>query len=196
MISRLTGMLLEKQPPHLLIEVSGVGYELEASLTSCFRLPEVGSKLTIFTHMVVREDAHLLYGFVTEDERSLFRSLIKVNGVGPKLALTILSSIEPEMFVRCIQDNDSTSLTRLPGIGKKTAERLLIEMRDRLSHWHETMPSNTAPMPNVSRPTQDALHALISLGYSAQEANRTLAQIDVQNLTREEIIRLALKSRQ
>ncbi|CAN5210363.1 Holliday junction branch migration protein RuvA [soil metagenome] len=194
MIGRLSGILLEKQPPHLLIDVGGIGYELEASLTSCYRLPEVGAQLMIFTHMVVREDAHLLYGFATQDERSLFRSLIKVNGVGPKLALTILSSIEPEMFVRCIHDNDSTSLTRLPGIGKKTAERLLVEMRDRLSHWHETMPlSSTTTVKAATVPSHDAVHALISLGYSPQEANRAIAQIDAKNLTSEELIRLALK---
>lgn len=193
MIGRLSGILLEKQPPHLLIDVGGIGYELEASLTSCYRLPEVGAQLMIFTHMVVREDAHLLYGFATQDERSLFRSLIKVNGVGPKLALTILSSIEPEMFVRCIHDNDSTSLTRLPGIGKKTAERLLVEMRDRLSHWHESMPLSAATVKATTIPSHDAVHALISLGYSAQEANRAIAQIDTKDLASEELIRLALK---
>ncbi len=132
MIGRLHGQLVYKQPPHLMLEASGVGYELEASLSTFYQLPEVGAEVTLYTHLAVRDDAHLLYAFATLNERSLFRSLIKVSGVGAKLALLILSGMNVDMFTRCIQEGDSAALTRLPGIGKKTAERLVMEMRDRI----------------------------------------------------------------
>jgi Holliday junction DNA helicase RuvA len=132
MIGRLTGTILYKAPPLLILDVRGVGYEIEAPMSTFYLLPAVGADVQLFTHLAVREDAHLLFGFATENERHLFRSLIKVNGVGPKLALTILSGIEADEFVLCIQHGDNARLTRLPGIGKKTADRLIIEMRDRL----------------------------------------------------------------
>jgi len=131
-IGRLTGELVEKSPPELLIDVSGVGYELEASMNTFYKLPDVGTFVTLYTHFVVREDAQLLYGFADKNERTLFRTLIKVNGVGPKLALTILSGISVQEFIRTVQHEDSTALVRLPGVGKKTAERLIIEMKDKL----------------------------------------------------------------
>ena len=137
MIGRLTGTLLAKQPPALLLDVAGVGYELEAPMTTFYTLPAVGETVTLHTHLVVREDAHLLFGFASEDERRLFRALIKVSGVGARLALTILSGVSADEFVRCVQDSDTATLVRLPGIGKKTAERLIVEMRDRLDDWQQ-----------------------------------------------------------
>ena len=135
MIGRLRGILAEKKPPYLLLDVNGVGYELEAPMGTIFQLPEVGAEVTLHTHLAVRDDAHLLFAFATEAERTLFRTLIKVNGVGAKLALTILSGISADDFARCVQESDTASLVRLPGVGKKTAERLVVEMRDRLDDW-------------------------------------------------------------
>ena len=143
MIGLLTGTLVSEAPPLLTIDCHGVGYEIEAPMSTCFALPAVGATLTLLTHLVVREDAQLLYGFATEPERRLFRALIKVNGVGPKLALTVLSGASVDDFVRCIRDGDAAQLTRLPGIGKKTAERLIIEMRDRLDL--DAAPRSDAP---------------------------------------------------
>ena len=135
MIGRLRGVIVGKTPPELLLDVNGVGYEVQSPMSTFYVLPDVGQEITIHTHFVVREDAQLLFGFMAESERSLFRTLIKVNGVGPKLALTILSGIEAEQFVYCVQNNDSAALVKLPGVGKKTAERLLVEMRDKFDDW-------------------------------------------------------------
>jgi Holliday junction DNA helicase RuvA len=201
MIGRLRGILLEKQPPQLLIDVAGIGYEVSASMTTFYQLPTVGSEIILYIHHVVREDAQQLFGFSELRERALFRSLIKVNGIGPKLALTILSSITPDDFVRCVQDNDAGSLIRLPGVGKKTAERLIVEMRDRLADWQEEM---IAVLPDTAKKVraqnsgtqktaQDAISALVALGYKPQEASRAVLQIDAENLSSEELIRLALK---
>lgn len=198
MIGRLRGNILEKQPPMLLVEAAGIGYEVQASMTTFYRLPEVGQEIILYTHLVVREDAHLLFGFADQRERALFRTLIKVNGVGPKLALTILSSIDADDFVRCVQLQDSASLTRLPGIGKKTAERLIIEMRDRLTSW-DGVPQEIVAMINPGTASnsrsaiQDAVSALVTLGYRPQEASRAVALVENQELSREELIRLALK---
>src|SRR3990167_15427 len=137
MIGFVQGKLIEKQPPYLLIDVNGIGYELQASMNTFYKLPDLGAGIKLLTHLIVREDAHLLYGFMDHRERELFRTLIKVNGIGPKLALTILSSMAPDDFVQCISANDAASLVRMPGVGKKTAERLIVEMRDRLNHWGE-----------------------------------------------------------
>lgn len=198
MIGQLRGILLEKQPPSLLLEVNGVGYEIDAPMSTFYRLPEIGQEIKLFTHFVVREDAHCLFGFYSQEERSLFRALLKVNGVGPRLGLTILSSVEPDEFVRCVVNNDATSLTKIPGIGKKTAERLLIEMRDKLSSWQS--PSLTdkdlAKIPQTgprNQMIQDAVAALISLGYKPQEASRLVSKIDDGNLKSEDMIRLALR---
>lgn len=135
MIGRLTGQLAAKQPPMLLLDVNGVGYEIEAPMSTFYQLPSIGDQVTLQTHLVVREDVWLLCGFASESERRMFRDLIKVNGVGAKLALTILSGISAEDFAYCIHEGDTTTLVRLPGVGKKTAERLIIEMRDRLKAW-------------------------------------------------------------
>ncbi len=200
MIGRIQGILLEKQPPALLLDVGGVAYELEAPMTTFYHLPEIGQKATLYTHLAIREDAHVLYGFYTQSERSLFRQLIKVNGVGPKLGLTILSSIEPDQFVQSIQDNNTTQLVRLPGIGKKTAERLVVEMRDRLKDWHAANPGFAPAAQKTAKPMlrnaeQEATSALLALGYKPPEASRAVSQVeDKENLTCEQIIRLALKN--
>ena len=189
MISRLHGILIEKSPPQLVIDVKGVGYEIFAPMSTFYQLAGVGQEVCVFTHLVVREDAHQLYGFAKAEERSLFRHLIRINGVGPKLALTILSGMEPNNFVQCVMDNNIVGLTRLPGIGKKTAERLLVEMRDRLEHWQPV----TAPSA-VSSTTQEAISALISLGYKPNEASRAISRINQANASSEQLIRLALQA--
>ncbi len=198
MIGRIRGVLLEKHAPELLVDVQGVGYEIQAPLTTFYKVPAVGAAVELFTHLIVREDAHLLYGFASLQERALFRALIKVNGVGPKLALTILSGMDVEDFVRCVRDNDTVGLTRLPGVGKKTAERLLVEMRDRLSDWHAdglSAGGGAATLP--SKRTDHLLEAesaLIALGYKPQEATRMIAGVKKDGLGVEELIRAALKS--
>ncbi|MDR3492754.1 MAG: Holliday junction branch migration protein RuvA [Gammaproteobacteria bacterium] len=198
MIGQLKGILLEKQPPQLILDVNGVGYEIDASMNTFYHLPEVGQAITLFTHFVVREDAHLLYGFHAKEERALFRTLLKVNGVGPKLALTILSSIDPTEFVRCVVNNDTASLVRLPGVGKKTAERLIIEMRDKVANWQPVESMSVNELPNSSRvsrnqDSQDAVSALIALGYKPQEASRVVSKVDDGSLSSEEIIRRSLR---
>ncbi|MCK4608387.1 MAG: Holliday junction branch migration protein RuvA [Gammaproteobacteria bacterium] len=192
MIGRLRGIILEKQAPSLVLEVNGVGYELQAPMSTFYQLPDIGKETVLFTHFVVREDAQLLYGFVKREERTLFRALIKVSGVGPKLALTILSGIDPDTFVRCIQDGDVSTLQNLPGIGNKTAERLLVEMRNRLKDWQiESQTGGVATVGNAA--VKDALSALLALGYKPQEANRAVAKHKDKNLTSEELIRVALQ---
>jgi Holliday junction DNA helicase RuvA len=199
MIGKLRGIILEKHPPQLLLEVNGVGYEIDASMNTFYQLPEVGQEVSLFTHFVVREDAQHLYGFSAQSERGLFRTLLKVNGVGPRVALTILSSMSTDDFIRCIANNDSASLTRVPGIGKKTAERLLIEMRDKVSGLEAGMPLSHPPQSSVPASrrqiTQDALSALIALGYKPPEASRMVSKVDDGNLTSEEIIRQALREK-
>jgi Holliday junction DNA helicase RuvA len=193
MIGRLRGILAEKKPPFLLLDVNGVGYELEAPMGTIFQLPEVGATVTLHTHLVVRDDAHLLFAFATEAERTLFRTLIKVNGVGAKLALTILSGISADEFARCVHESDTASLVRLPGVGKKTAERLIIEMRDRLDDWQPSpVLPGVAPAPTTDA-VKDALSALLSLGYKPPEASRLLSKLDTEGMDSEAIIRAALK---
>jgi Holliday junction DNA helicase RuvA len=196
MIGRLRGVLAEKHPPQLLVEVGGVGYEVEAPMSTFYQLPSVGEPVTLYTHVVVREDAHLLFGFASRNERALFRSLIKVNGVGAKLALTILSGISANDFARSVQEGDTGTLTRLPGIGKKTAERLVIEMRDRLDDWQTGAMLTTTPAvaaaPAGNERLRDAISALVALGYKPQEASRLVNGLD-EELSSEEIIRAALK---
>ncbi len=197
MIGQLRGILLSKEPPHLLLDAHGVGYEIEAPLSTFYDLPAIGQCCTLYTHLVVREDAHLLFGFISAQERTLFRSLLKVNSVGAKLALTILSGISAQGFVRCVRNNDSASLIRLPGIGKKTAERLILEMRDKLSGWEESAVRGAgAAASNVHQgdAMHDALSALVALGYKPHEASRMLQGIDSAGLSREELIRRALQA--
>ncbi|WP_043311495.1 Holliday junction branch migration protein RuvA [Pseudomonas sp. ML96] len=198
MIGRLKGNLAEKQPPHLILDVNGVGYEVEVPMTTLYRLPSVGQPVTLHTHLVVREDAHLLYGFAEKRERELFRELIRLNGVGPKLALALMSGLEVDELVRCVQAQDTSTLVKIPGVGKKTAERLLVELKDRFKAW-ETMPS-IAPLvvePRagvaVSSAESDAVSALISLGFKPQEASKAVAVVQEEGLSSEELIRRALK---
>lgn len=194
MIGRVMGILLEKQPPTVLVDVQGVGYELEASMTTFYHLPECGENITLHTHLVVREDAQLLYGFHSLSERQMFRNLIKISGVGPKLALTILSGMSAENFTRCIIEEDSKALTKLPGVGKKTAERLVIELKDRLEKDGAiSLPGMTAPIEKKQSPVNDAVSALISLGYKAQQASQMVRDLDVDDKSTEEIIRAALQ---
>lgn len=196
MIGQIRGIILEKQPPQLLIEVQGVGYEIDAPMSTFYQLPETNQEVRLFTHFVVREDAHHLYGFYSQNERTLFRTLLKVNGVGPKLGLTILSSTTPEEFVQCVLNNDTASLVRLPGVGKKTAERLVIEMRDKLADWSQPA-EGTLPLKADNERhmiLQDAISALISLGYKQQEASKMITKIDDGALKSEELIRRALRS--
>lgn len=186
MIGRLRGIVLEKQPPDLLIDVQGVAYEVQASMQTFYQLPLNSREETIlYTHLVVREDAHQLYGFFSKEERELFRTLLKVNGIGPKSALSILSSISPDEFKRCVNHGDTASLTKVPGIGKKTAERLMIEMRDR-----EFILS---PASGKESAHQDALSALVALGYKSHEALRALDGLEAKQYSSEEMIRFALK---
>ncbi|PMR74965.1 Holliday junction branch migration protein RuvA [Billgrantia endophytica] len=202
MIGRLRGTLLDKQPPWLVVDVAGVGYELEASMTTLVALPGLGEQISLFTHLTVRDDAHLLYGFAREQERALFRALIRVNGIGPKLALAILSGMDEAAFIRCVMDDDVKSLTRLPGVGKKTAERLIIEMRDRFPHWEQPLgmglPGEGATVPGstITRQTAwaDAEAALVSLGYKPMEAAKMLSGVD-ETLSTEAMIKAALTRR-
>lgn len=200
MIGLLTGTLLEKNPPSLLLLVSGVGYELDAPMSTFYVLPDAQQSVTLWTHLAIREDAHQLFGFYTQDERSLFRTLLKVNGIGPRLALTILSSVNPPEFAGMVLNNDTTSLVRIPGIGKKTAERLVIEMRDKLAGQSYTKAADTAHDFDVKsggngrQPIlQDAISALISLGYKHPDANRWVAKVDDGSASSQDLIRRALK---
>ncbi len=190
MIGKLTGMVTQKQPPQLLIEVNGVGYEVLATMNTFYNLPDSANPVSLFTHLIVREDAHILFGFHDTRERSLFRTLIKVNGVGPKLALGILSGIEADRFVQCVQDKDASSLVRIPGVGKKTAERLIVEMRDKLDDWQSTLPGATL----TTQTSHDAVCALITLGYKPNEAERAVKNSYNANLSSEQLIREALKA--
>ncbi len=195
MIGFIRGKLIAKTPPQLLVDVQGVGYEMEAPMTTFYDLPAIGQELQLFTHLVVREDAHILFAFAKEADRIMFRSLIKVNGVGPKLALTILSGQSADEFHRCIHDNDIQALVRLPGIGKKTAERLIIEMRDRLpARTDESGVSQSNSLQQASNnPKQEAISALCALGYKPQDANKMVQNIPQQDKSCEDIIRLALQ---
>ena len=200
MIGSLRGILRDKQPPSLLLDVNGVGYEVDAPMSTFYQLPETGEEVLLHTHLVVREDAQLLYGFYTLDERRLFRALIRVNGVGPRLALAILSGISASEFAACVQDSDTASLVRLPGIGKKTAERLIVEMRDRMEDWHrvdsvagEAPVATTAPVAGREA-SREAVTALIALGYRPQEASRMVSGLDIEGMDSEDIIRAALRS--
>jgi len=199
MIGRLRGKLLVKHAPALLLDVGGVGYELEAPMTTFYELPEVGSEVTLHTHLLVREDAHLLYGFASEQERRMFRALIKVSGVGAKLALALLSGMPAQEFAQTVQHNDIARLTRVPGVGKKTAERLIVEMRDRLPDLGLAVPSapNAQTASAITGQTdaiKDAVSALIALGYKPQEASRMVNAVDSAGKPSEDIIRQALKS--
>ena len=192
MIGYLCGKLVRKQPPALIIDVAGVGYELEAPMSTFYRLPELGSEVHLHTHLVVREDAHLLYGFATEDERRLFRDLLRVSGIGPKIGLALLSGINVETFLVCVEAQDVDALIRIPGIGRKTAERLLIEMRDRIRALGQ-MPSASQRGDGASAQTE-AYAALVALGYRPVEVTRLLKSVDNEGAKTEELIRRALQA--
>ncbi|MCG9736754.1 Holliday junction branch migration protein RuvA [Shewanella insulae] len=203
MIGRLRGLLVEKQAPEVLIETAGVGYEVQMPLTSFYELPELNQEAVIYTHFVVREDAQLLYGFISKQERALFRLLIKTNGVGPKLALTILSGMTAAEFVKCVEHDDIATLVKLPGVGKKTAERLLVEMRDKLkslmeaSHGNErefVLQSNYTSAPEVNSAEEDAISALLALGYKPAQASKAVSSVFEEGMDSETLIKASLKS--
>lgn len=198
MIAWLSGTLREKRPPLMLVDVAGVGYEVEAPMSTFSALPELGAEVKLFTHQIVREDAHQLYGFAERSERDVFRLLLKVNGVGAKLGLTILSGMDAVTLGRCIYEGDTASLARLPGIGKKTAERLVIEMRDRLEPVPDNGPDEAGPgagrRATGADPVGEAVSALLALGLKPGEASRRVAAVDTTDLACEEIVRQALKA--
>jgi Holliday junction DNA helicase RuvA len=198
LIGRIKGSLLSKHPPELLVDVHGVGYEMEAPMSTFYQLPKVGEEVVLHTHMVVREDAQLLYAFYSTGERKLFRDLIRINGVGPKLGLTILSGISARDFVRAVREGDAAALTGLPGVGKKTAERLIVELRDKLSDDITPVSDDSTGAFSVAAghqpsPVSDAVSALTALGYKAQEASRMVRAVDSSGLETEAIIRAALQ---
>jgi Holliday junction DNA helicase RuvA len=192
MISSLRGRLASKQAPQIVIECNGVGYEIETPMSTFLDLPQLGSDLFLYTHLLVRDDAHILYGFSTEDERLMFRTLLKVNRVGAKLALGILSAMSTNDFRRCVELEDTTSMSRIPGVGKKTAERLIIEMRDRID---AAAPGGgkAAPFSAEASARSEAVDALVALGYKPKEVNNLIAKLDIEDKSAEDIIRLALK---
>ncbi len=201
MIGRLRGLLIEKQPPEVLIEVNGIGYEVQMPMSCFYELPNVGEEAIIYTHFVVREDAQLLYGFNSVKERALFREVIKANGVGPKLGLGILSGMNASQFVQCVEREDISTLVKLPGVGKKTAERLVVEMKDRLKGWGAgdlfTPFTDAAPADNTAAAEnyeEEALSALLALGYKPTQASKVIAQVKQPGMTSETLIREALKS--
>ena len=202
MIGRLRGNILEKQPPLVLLEANGVGYEVHMPMTGFYELPELGQEAIVFTHFVVREDAQLLYGFNDKQERALFRELIKVNGVGPKLALAILSGMSAQQFVSAVEREEITALVKLPGVGKKTAERLVVEMKDRFkglngdlfnSSSEISLPSVADKAPDVDAEAE-AVSALVALGYKPQEASRMVSKIAKPGADCETLIRDALRA--
>jgi Holliday junction DNA helicase RuvA len=192
MIGSVRGRIASKTPPQLTVDVGGLGYELEAPMSTFFLLPPVGEEVRLLTHLVVREDAHILYAFATDNERRLFRSLIKVSGVGPKIALALLSGISVEAFALCVQNQDIASLTRVPGIGRKTAERLVVEMKDRLGPTTDPTFIATASTPTPN-PEAEAFGALVALGYKPAEATRLLKAAGPGTHSTEELIRRALQ---
>ena len=194
MIGSLRGRISSKTPPQLTVEVGGVGYELEAPMSTFFHLPAVGQDVKLLTHFVVREDAQLLYGFATEDERRLFRSLLKVSGIGPKIGLALLSGISVAGFITCVQNQDVAALVRVPGIGRKTAERLLVEMRDRLKPAGDAQAGDVVTVAQDASPEAEAFGALVALGYRPAEATRLLKAAGPGTQTTEELIRRALQS--
>lgn len=198
MIGRLQGILLEKQAPELLIDVQGVGYEVQAPLSTFAMLGSTGSPVVLYTHLAIREDAHQLYGFSDKSQRTLFRTLIKVSGVGPKLALAILSGMDVNAFAACVHAEDVTALTRLPGVGKKTAERLIVEMKDRLKEWQAPAPlwamADHAEKQSLDMLIAEAESALVALGYKPQEAAKMLLKVAPQCTSAEEMIRQALRN--
>lgn len=196
MIGLLRGKLVHKHPPSLLLDVNGVGYELEAPMSTFYVLPAPGETVSLHTHLVVRDDAHLLYGFATEAERRLFRNLLRVSGVGPKIGLALLSGITVEAFAVCVESQDIETLVRVPGIGRKTAERLIVEMRDRMRAPDGALPGEgpAGPAAGAARSAMaEAYSAMVALGYRPAEVSRLLKGLDRRDASTEDIIREALK---
>jgi len=193
MIGFLSGKLAHKHPPFLLLDVGGVGYELEAPMTTFYALPDAGQPASLFVHLLVRDDAHLLFGFSDLAQRELFRSLLKVTGVGPRVALAILSTLSAEQLVACIQQADVKTLTRVPGIGAKTAERMILDMRDRIASATSTVDDATDTATDAHDPVQDAVSALIALGYKAAEATKAVRAVEGISTERDDLIRNALQ---
>lgn len=195
MIGRLRGTLVRKEPPALMIDVGGVGYEIEAPMTTFYDLPAVGESVTLHTHLIVREDAHLLYGFARESQRRQFRALLKVNGVGPRVALAVLSGLSEDELVRCVSEEDVARLTQVPGIGRKTAERLIVELRDKLTSETAVTAGVAISAPAERDPVSEAVSALIALGYKPPEASRAVRGVpNQQGMSTEELIRHALRA--
>ncbi len=190
MIGSLRGKLTFKQAPAVIIECNGVGYDVETPMSTFFELPAVGDELFLFTHLLVREDAQILYGFATDTERALFRSVLKVRGVGARIGLAILSSMSVAGFNRCIEYEDVAALSKIPGIGKKTAERLIIEMRDRID---KTVTTDPARFNAAQGARSEAVDALVALGYRPGEVSKLIGKLDVDGQSAEDIIRLALR---
>lgn len=189
MIATIRGILTAKKPPFLVVETYGVGYEIQMPINGFYLLPQIGEQVFLYTQAIVREDTQALFGFLTEKERELFRSLIKVNGVGPKSALAILSGVEPDVFVHMVLEGDEVGLTYLPGVGKKTAQRLIIEMRSSL----DTMGDVVENDPHYSVTIRDAISALIALGYKPHVARKAVAAHKDKKVSSEDLVRLALK---
>jgi Holliday junction DNA helicase RuvA len=199
MIGFLRGLLVHKDPPHLVVEVSGVGYEVEAPTSTWTRLPDLGQEVQLRTHLVIREDQHLLFGFATEAERRLFRDLLKVSGVGARIGLAILSGISVEGFVRCVQSRDTAALTKVPGVGRKTAERLIVDLRDRIEEMTAAgigagVAAHSAEPAVPATPENEVLDALVSLGYKPAEARRMVEQARPASDTTADLLRAALKA--
>lgn len=192
MIGSLRGRLILKQAPQIVIECGGVGYEVEMPMSTFLDLPEAGADLFLYTHLVVREDAQILYGFATTDERLLFRTLLKVNRVGAKMALGVLSAMTANDFRRCVEYEDTTTLSKIPGVGKKTAERLIVEMRDRIDKVISGA-AGAVPVSAEASARGEAFDALVSLGYKPNEVNKLIGKLDTEELSAEDIIRRALK---
>jgi Holliday junction DNA helicase RuvA len=192
MIGFIRGRLVEKKAPLLLVEVGGIGYEIEVPVSTLYELPAIGQEVALKTHLLVREDAHTLFGFASESERSLFRNLLKISGVGARLALAILSGTSVDGFVRCVEEDDTASLIKIPGVGKKTAERLVMEMRDRLRDIGH-LPGAGKSGPVSSEPADEAFGALVALGYKPAEVTRMIANVDSADMDTEELIRQVLK---
>ena len=193
MIGRLQGHIVLRQPPEMLIDVRGVGYEIQAPMSTFYQLSGADQEVILYTHLAIREDAHQLYGFATKKERELFRKLIKTNGVGPKMALAILSGIDFEALVQAVMDGDVSALVKIPGVGKKTAERLVVELRDRLSEYASHIEPVSGLITDQDNSLLDAESAMIALGYKPPQAAKAVKQIYKSGMTSDEIIRQALK---
>lgn len=192
MIGSLRGRLLAKQTPQVVVECNGIGYELETPMSTFLDLPKIGSDVFLHTHLLVRDDAHILYGFSSDDERQMFRTLIKVNRVGARMALGILSAMSTNVFRRCVEMEDAATLARIPGVGKKTAERLIIEMRDRIGTVSATA-GKGLPLTAEASARSEAVDALVALGYKPKEVSSLVGKLDTEGKTAEDIIRLALR---